>query len=210
MDIESSMEHSPSRGSSPAYSDSGCRMQEPPAVPAFAVQFLSFRVNKESLPVLEAIQQTYPETFTNFQAKSTLGGGVLLDGLATVLTSLNAIPLKQFGQISLEDGKGALTDLQEWGRLELGWLISHMERMYESHRAFKVPRRVELKRREVERAQARVDIARTTLDQREIILRDRQAELEVALREQEELNVVGGVTLSENDPVTKGLFPSPP
>lgn len=85
-----------------------------------------------------------------------------------------------------------------------------MERMYESRKAFKVPLRVEMKRREVERAQARVDIARTALAQREMFLRDRQVELEAALREKEELEATGGVAFSENEPVTKGLFPSPP
>lgn len=115
--------------------------------------------------------QTYQETFTNIWAKSPLGGGMLLDNLASVLTSLHTIPLKQSGQISLEDGKGALADLQNCGGLELGWLTSHMERMHKSRRAFKVLRRVELKRREVERAQARVDIACTALAQRETVLR---------------------------------------
>lgn len=98
---------------------------------------------------------------------------MLLDNLASVLNSLNAISLKLFGLISLEDGKGALADLQDYGGLELGWLISHMERMYESRRAFKVPHDVEMKRMEVERAQARVDLARIALAQREIDLRDR-------------------------------------
>lgn len=134
---------------------------------------------------------------------------MFLDNLATVLTSLHAIPLKQFGQISLEDAKGALADLQTLG-LEFGWLISHMECMHESCRAFKISQRVEPKRKEVEQAQARLDIARTALAQREIFLRDRQAELKAALREKKELDVAGGATISENDPVTKGLFPSPP
>lgn len=99
-------------------------------------------------------------------------------------------------------------DLQNCGGLELGWLISHMECMYELRWAFKIPLRVEAKRREVERAQERVDLARTALAQREIDLRDRQAELEAILRGKEELEAAGRVAFTKINPVSKGLFPS--
>lgn len=84
-----------------------------------------------------------------------------------------------------------------------------MKRMHVSRKAFKVARCVEL-RREVERAQARVDIVCITLAQLEIVLRERQVELEATWRKKEELEVTGRVPLLENDPITKGLFSSPP
>lgn len=68
---------------------------------------------------------------------------------------------------------------------------------------------VELKRREVERSQARVDMACNALAQREVFLRERQAELAAALHEKEELDAAGGDTVLETNPVTKGLFHSP-
>ena len=192
------------------YSDSQCREEAPSPIPAAMKPFLSYRVYGNNLSTLEAVHQTHPETFVNIRARSALGGGMLLDRLADVLDSLRHIPLKKFGETSLQDAKGALLDLQNMGGLEVGWLISHMERMYSSRRAFKFPLRVEAKRREINQARERVDMTRNLLVQREADLRDREAELEVLLREKAEYEAAGGEIFGRDDPVTKGLFPDPP
>jgi hypothetical protein len=171
--------------------------------------FLSFRIASNNLPTLEAVLRTHPETFANVRARSALGGGMLLDRLADVIDSLRTIPLRKFGELSLQDSRGTLLDLQDLGGLEVGWLIAHLERMYNSRRAFKFPLRVEAKKREIDRAKEKMDMARAMLAQGQAELRDREAELEVLLREKAEYEAAGGDVFERDDPVTKGLFPEP-
>lgn len=198
------------QGSPSEYSDSQCQDQTPAGIPAAATTFLSFRIAPTSLPALTTVHRTHPETFANFRAQSALGGGMILNNLATVIDSLHNIPLKKFGDSSLKDAKEGLVDLQTMSGLEVGWLVAHLERMHSARRALKLSFWAESKQREVERAREKVDLTRAALAQREEELREREVELQAALRERSDFEAAGGEIFEKDVPVTRGLFPRPP
>lgn len=97
------------------YSNFACLVLEPSVTTSSdMVDFLTFRVFKDNLPVLDLILRTYPSTFAAFKAKSPLGGGMFLDNLAKVVSSLQTIDLKHFDPSSIGGSKGAIVNLRPW------------------------------------------------------------------------------------------------